>query len=87
MNFNWYKIFNKAEFEATGLPSKEYEVIFPDQGIKTILVTKGNFIAVKYDDVFLCIGLNARSPFIFENKAVYLDANNDVWVGDLINAD
>jgi hypothetical protein len=81
MAFTWYKIFNKTEFDAEGLVSKEYEVIFENIGLKTILVTQGNRLSVLIDDVFLSINLNDKNPFSFESRAVYLDDNNDVWVG------
>ena len=34
-----------------------------------------------YDDVFLTMDLNDKNPFTFENKAVYVDGNNDIWLG------
>ena len=81
MNYDWYKIFNLTEFQARALTSVEYEVILEDLGLKTILVTKGVKTSVYFDDVFLTVQLNEDNPFEFEDRAVYLDANNDVWVG------
>ncbi len=81
MIFDWYKIFNLDEFEATDLTSKNYEVVLEGLDVRNVLVTKGVGVNVTFDDVFLKIGLNDANPFIFESRAVYLDSNNDVWVG------
>lgn len=81
MSYNWYKVFNKTEFEALGLVSAEYSFIFKNVGLKSVLVTQGNYLAVKFDDVFLTLNLNDKNPFEFENRAIYLDENDDVWVG------
>lgn len=81
MMYNWYKVFNKTEFEALGLVSAEYSFIFKNVGLKSVLVTQGNYLAVKFDDVFLPLNLNDKNPFEFEDRAIYLDENDDVWVG------
>lgn len=86
MSYSWYNIFNLDEFEALDLVSKEYELILEDNGLKTIMVTNGNGVSVLIDDVFLTINLNSRNPFAFEDRAVYLDADNDVWVGIAIES-
>lgn len=81
MSFNWYKIINRAEFEATGLVSREVEVILDGIGLKTILVTKGRLYSITYDGIMLSIGVTAENPFVFEGHAVYLDSNDDIWLG------
>lgn len=81
MTYNWYKVFNKTEFEALGLVSAEYSIIFKNVGLKTIIVTKANYLSATLDDVFLPINLNDKNPFEFEDRAIYLDENDDVWVG------
>lgn len=81
--YDWYKVFNLTEFEATGLVSQSLELVFDTLGVKTLLVTKGNLVSVTFDDVMLAIGLNSKSPFEFEDRAIYLDENDDVWVGIL----
>ena len=83
MNYEWFKIFNKTEFEALNLISKEYTYNFEGIGNKTILVTKGNVLSVLFDDIFMSVNLNDNNPFEMDDRAVYLDANNDVWVGIL----
>ena len=81
MTYDWYNIINLVEFEALSLVSKEVEVIFEGVGLKTLLVVKGNYVSVVFDDTLLAVNMNAKNPFEFDSKAVYLDANNDIWVG------
>jgi hypothetical protein len=83
MNYDWYNIYNMTEFLATGLVSRTVTVIFDGLGLKEILLTKGydDGVSVLFDDVFLKINLNDKNPFEFEDRAVYLDSNNDIWVG------
>jgi hypothetical protein len=83
MIYDWYKTFNKTEFENTGLVSREYIYEFVGVGEKTILATRGENTSVLFDDVFMCINLNDTNPFEFEDRAVYVDENDDVWVGIL----
>lgn len=88
MIFEWFKIFNLTEFEALSLVSKTYTQILEGIGQKDILVTKGECVSLLYDGVFLPIELNEINPFIKEgevatelNYAVYLDADNNVYLG------
>lgn len=76
---NWYNLFNLTEFEGTELVSKEIDVNLVGIGQKTILVTKGFSVGITYDDVFLTLGLG--NPFPFGNHSVYVDANQNVWLG------
>lgn len=86
MNFDWYKIINKTEFEALDLVSKEVEVILDGIGLSTILVTKGNLISLVYDGVMVSIGVTEDNPFVFDGYAVYLDENNDIWLGVVVES-
>lgn len=81
MTYKWYQIFSLTEFEATGLVSREYQVNLQGLGLKSILVTKGNAISVVYADVFLSLNLGGNNPFEFGGYAIYLDADNLVWLG------
>lgn len=81
MIYDWYKILNRAEFLATGLPSRTVELILGDLGLKEILVTIGNYFSITYDDVMLSIELDGKNPFEFEDRAIYVDAADDVWLG------
>jgi hypothetical protein len=87
MNFDWYKVINRAEFLETGLVSRELELELEDRGSKTFLVTVGNYFSISFDEVMLSINMAEDNPFVFEDRAIYLDANDDVWVGFLIDED
>lgn len=87
MIFDWYKIINKAEFLAADLVSKEVEVFLEGVGVRNILVTKGNLVSILYEGVFLSIGLTDENPFIFAGHAVYVDDNDDIWLGIQTNED
>lgn len=79
--FNWFKIFNTTEFDATGLVSRTYTLILDGVGQKDILVTKGIGYGLTYEGVFLSVGLNESNPFEFEGFAAYKSTANDVYLG------
>ena len=79
--FDWYRLFNHAEFLALDVPSREFDVVLGTLGQKTILATRGNLTSILYDGIFLSIDLNGRHPFRFGEFAVWLDVNDDVWLG------
>jgi hypothetical protein len=81
MSYDWYKIENLDDFNGEDLVSKEITLELEGQGVKDILITKGNGVSILIDDIFLMINLNDRNPFEQDERAVYLDANNDIWVG------
>jgi hypothetical protein len=81
MTFDWYLIFNLNDFNALGLESKAYNVYLEGLGLKAILVTKGVGVSVVVDDKFLPIEFNDNNPWIDEGKAVYLDEDDNVWIG------
>lgn len=81
MIYKWFKIFNLTEFLATNLVSRTYTIELEGIGVKDILATQGNTNSITYDDVMLSINMNAKNPFEFEGKAVYLSETNDVWLG------
>lgn len=87
MEFTWFKIFNSDEFEATGLVSKTYTWFLEGIGQKDILVTKGVAIGMTYEGVFLSLNMSDENPFIFDGHAIYIDANNDVFLGIEIEAE
>jgi hypothetical protein len=49
-------------------------------------VTKGNRISLTYEGIFLTLGMNDDNPFEFEDHAVFIDDNLDVWLG-ILNED
>lgn len=81
MIYTWFYIFNSADFETTGLVSRTYTLILDGIGQKDILVTKGNYLGITYEDVFLPLNMNDKNPFEFEGFAIYSDADNNVWLG------
>ncbi len=82
-NYDWYFLINLVDFLATGLISREFQLNFPNLGLKTILLTSGELVSVTFDDVILSIGLNNKNPFYFDSHAVYYDSNGAVWLGIL----
>lgn len=83
MIYDWYQIFNLPAFLATGLVSKEYEVYLTGLGLKNIIVTKGNYVGLVVDDIFLCLDMNDKSPFEFDGFAIYKDEDDNVFYGVL----
>ncbi len=81
MIFTWYKVINKNDFDALDIPSKQIEVILENIGLSRVLVCKGIHTSILYDGVFLTIGLNDENPFVIDGHAVYLDENDDIFLG------
>jgi hypothetical protein len=81
VSYNTYKIINQDEFEAAGVPSRKVTAILSGIGSKEILVTKGNVISILFEGIFLSLGINGKNYLEFENHAVFIDANNDIWLG------
>ncbi len=79
--FDWYFIFNIDEFQALELVSKNYRLILTGIGPKDILVTQGNYTSILYENTFLPLNLNDNNPFEFDSHAIYIDENNNVWLG------
>lgn len=79
--YNTYKIINLDEFEATGLVSRTVEAVLSGIGLKEILVTKGNRVSILYDGVLLCFNVNGKNYLEFDNHAVFIDVNNDLYLG------
>jgi hypothetical protein len=82
MIFDWYLVTNQTEFLAAELVSREVELLLEGIGLKTVLVTRGQFVSITYEGVMLSIGLTDANPFVFEGHAVYLDsATGDIYLG------
>lgn len=86
MIFKWYKIFNLTDFEATGLVSRTVTLFLQDVGLKDILITKGNFVSMLYEDTFLPINFLDKNPYSTNGYGIYLDADQDVWLGIEVEA-
>lgn len=85
MIFSWYKIINRTEYLATGLVSRVLSLLLEGIGLKNVMITYGNLVSLVYDDVMLPIGMSGENPFVFGGYAVYLDENQDIWLGVEIN--
>ena len=81
MNYFWYLIFNREEFEALNLVSKTYTLDLEDLGLKSILVTNGNTLGITYNGVYLPVKMNLKNPFEFEGYAVYEAESGNVYLG------
>ena len=81
MTYSWYNIVNKAEFEATGLVSREVEYVLEGVGLTSFLITVGNLFSLTSGGVMLSVGVTNDNPFAFEDRAIALDDNGDVWWG------
>lgn len=81
MQYTWFKIFNRTEFNALGLVSRTYTLNLDGVGEKDILVTKGLALGMLYEGVFLSLELNDKNPFEFDDHAIYVDENDDVFLG------
>jgi len=81
MNFNWYYIFNALDFESAGLVQRTYSLILDGIGEKDILVTKGNYLGITYEGVFLPYDLAGIGQFEFEGFAIAKHENGNVFLG------
>lgn len=82
MTYDWYLIFNKTEFEATGLVSRTLTLYLDGIGDKDILITKANELGVLYDDTFLMVNFADQNPHAISPYAVFLDTETqDVYFG------
>ncbi len=81
MSFDWYKVINRAEFLETGLASREVTLVLEGVGLRTVLVTVGRNFSLVYDGVMLSLGVTEANPFSFDGYAIYVDSNEDVWLG------
>lgn len=87
MNYNWYNLFNYTEFQDTGLVSRTLSVNLEGIGDVEILITRGNTVAIQYEDAFLPVEFVDRNPYVQGTYAVYLDGDNNVWLGIEIEED
>lgn len=79
--FSWYRLFSNIEFLATGLVSFDATIVLDGLGQKNILITRGNLVSITYEGTMLSINMNGKNPFRYNDLAVFLDPNNDVWLG------
>ncbi len=80
MILNWYKTFNKDEFYDSNLISRT-DTFELDIGSLEMTIFRGNEFSIKVNDVLLAGNLNDKNPFVFEGYGIYLDDNEDIWIG------
>ena len=80
MTYEWYKIMALTEFIESELPSRLVPVTFPD-GVKDVLVTRGEVVSILFEDVFITVGLNGENPAEWEGYAVFYDEDDFLWIG------
>lgn len=81
MEFNWFILFNRAEFEGLDLFSRLLTVTLEGIGEKEILITQGNELAITYEGVFLPVNFTDKNPFLKDSLAVFEDSNENIWLG------
>ena len=81
MIFDWFNLFNLTEFMATGLVSRTLTRTLEGIGNRDILITSGDFVGITYEGVFLCIDMADQNPFVMDGCAVYVDEDDNVWLG------
>lgn len=82
MTVNWYKVGNKAEFEAKGIPQEVLTKELEDLGQQEIVFLKGFSFSVIFMGEMLTPSLNGRNPYDKGKVACYVDPEtSDVWVG------
>lgn len=81
MSYNWYALFNLTEFLALDLVSKNVTLLLEEIGEISFTIFQGEHTSILYEGVFLSLNINDRNPFFFESHGIYVDSNNDVWLG------
>lgn len=82
MNVNWYNLFSKPDFEATGLVQRIINASLNEIGDKEIIISKGNLLTVLYDGVLLPVNFQDQNPFTPDDTHyVYIDDDQNVWLG------
>lgn len=81
MEFDAYKLFNRTEFEALGIPSRTLRVNLEGVGVKEVLITRGNELAILYEGEFLVANFAGKNPYAKNGVAIWEDENHDIWLG------
>lgn len=77
----WYLICNAAEFLATGLTSRSYDLLLAGIGQRSVLVTRGELVGLVYEGIFLVPRLAGINPMELDDHAAYIDADENLWLG------
>lgn len=81
MEYDWFFIVNRTEFNNLGLTSRSYEFDFAGYGLKTVVAYRGVGFGLVVDDVYLRLNLNNRNAFFFDDYGILFTENNDVYLG------
>jgi hypothetical protein len=81
MDFDWFFVINRTEFNNTGLYSRELTLELGTYGEKEILVCRGVGLGLLMDGVFLRLQTNNRNPFYFGDRGILVTTENDVYIG------
>lgn len=82
MTYDWYNLINNQDFIDLDIPSKTLTVNLEGIGEVEVLIVRGTYTGVLYDDVFLPVNMiEGKNPFEFDGYAVYQDSNRDIWLG------
>ncbi len=77
----WFDVYNEATFLDEDLVSKSVTVDMGTRGDQTVVIFRGNFTSLLFDGVFLCADMNDRNPFHFADHLIYIDDDDEIWLG------
>lgn len=81
MSYDWYELFDLQEFLDTGLVSRTLQVFLEGVGEADIIITRGNWVAITYDGVFLPVGFAGKNPYAISPYAVMQDEDGKIHLG------
>lgn len=85
MTFEWYRLFNLDEWEATGLVARTLQFELENRGPVTVEVFRGALTSLVYDGVMLPVGgIDGEQDLyvgIGGQYASYVDEANEVYLG------
>ncbi len=85
--FDWYKLFNLTEWLEEELVSRKLTVFLDGIGQKEIMIFQGNETSILVDDdILLPVKFNEENPWVKSGYGVFVDVNQDVWVGFEVDA-
>lgn len=82
MQFDWYKVVNKPEFEALNLVSRKVLIDAEGRGQMEVLITIGNEFGLTANGVFLPANFLSREPYVTDGMACWLEEETgNVFLG------
>ena len=83
-DYDWYLIINRQDFIDMDIPIYTFQKILEGPGLKEISVVRGNKISIIYETILLTSFMNDNNPFYFEDHAIFVDVEEDIYLGILI---